>query len=158
MKSFLFFVAAVVAIGLLGTLAMNLPIDNWYGDLKKPNWTPPNWMFSVVWTGLYFLIAIAGWIVYEKTKGTSDTFPMKIYWVQLFLNALWPWLFFGLQNTGLAFLDLILLFFAVLINISAFWRISPLAAMLLMPYLIWAAFALSLNFVIYLYNELNIMI
>ena len=146
------FLAIVFVIGYLGSIATNISVDNWYVQLKKPEWGPSDWVFGPVWTTLYILIAISGWMVWLKVRGRADNFPMAIYAAQLFFNALWPWLFFGMQNTVYGFITIICLFFAILANMAAFWKYSPWAAILLLPYLIWVSFAMSINFVVTLYD------
>ncbi len=148
----LIFLALVFAIGFQGSIATNISVDNWYAQLKKPEWGPPNWVFGPVWTVLYIMIAISGWMVWLKVRGSEDTFPLVIYAVQLFFNALWPWLFFAMENTVYGFITIVLLFFAIIANITVFWKYSPWASILLIPYLIWVSFAMSINFVMALYD------
>jgi translocator protein len=146
------FLAIVSVIGYLGSIATGISVDNWYAELKKPEWGPPEWVFGPVWTVLYIMIALSGWMVWLKVRGTEDHLPLIVYGIQLFFNALWPWLFFGMQNTVYGFIVIICLFFAILANMTVFWKYNPWASVLLFPYLIWVSFAMSINFVVTLYD------
>lgn len=154
-KSLLIFILIVLGIQLLGYLATGVSSDNWYASLKKPDWTGSTWTFGWVWTALYILIAFSGWIVYERLEGNLNTTPMKIYGFLLFCSAIWPWLFFTMHNTVFAFVDIVVLLLLILFNIAYFWGVSPLASLLLLPYLIWISYAMSINFVIALYDMIG---
>jgi len=118
----------------------------WYAGLVKPALTPPGWVFGLVWTLLYAMMGTAAWLVW-RTLGVSDAFvPLGLFLGQLALNALWSYLFFGLQRPGLAFLGIVALWLAILATSMAFWRSHPPAGLLLLPYLIWVSFATYLNF------------
>ena len=114
----------------------------WYAALEKPALTPPNWLFPVVWPILYLAMAIAATLAWRKRPQITTVAP---WLVQLVLNALWSWLFFGLQRPALAFLEITLLWIAIVVNIVVFYRIHKGAAGLLMPYLAWVSFASWLN-------------
>jgi tryptophan-rich sensory protein len=136
------FVAA--AIGAVATVSN---LDPWYAGLVKPPWTPPNSVFGPVWTLLYTLMGIAAWLVWRRggSAGANVTVPLGWFVVQLVLNALWSWLFFGWHRAGLAFLEVLLLWVAILATILSFRRVSALAASLLIPYLLWVTYASALN-------------
>jgi benzodiazapine receptor len=134
------FVALVVVVALSGVI---FKPGTWYLGLEKPSWTPPNRAFPVVWSVLYVMIAAAGWRVYE-TAGLV-ALPFAAYGLQLVLNAAWSWLFFGLRRPNLAFADIVLMTLAIVGNIALFAPIDPLAAWLLVPYLVWAVLAACLN-------------
>ena len=146
------FLFIVFVISFLGYIATIVSGDNWYAELKKPDWTPSNWIFAHVWIILYIMIAISGWLVWIKIGYNLDSTPMRVYALQLFCNAIWPWLFFAMNNTVLAFIDVTVLLILIMINMAVFWRYSPFASLLLFPYLIWISFAMSINFVIALYD------
>lgn len=123
----------------------------WYKTLVKPTGTPPNWVFPVVWTVLYTMIAISWWLVWiAPTKNKS--FAYWAFGIQLFLNFLWSWLFFYYQRPSIALADIVVLWLAIATTIYAFWRHSKLAACMLIPYLIWVAYAARLNLLIWLNN------
>jgi tryptophan-rich sensory protein len=117
----------------------------WYRGLAKPSWTPPGWLFGPVWTMLYLSIGIAGYLAWGASDGRPRALPFTVYGLQLLLNALWSWLFFGLHRPGLAFADIVALFLLVVLNVALFLPISRAAGLLLAPYAAWVAFASALN-------------
>lgn len=121
------------------------PPGDWYAQLHKPAWNPPNWVFGPVWTLLYITMAIAAWLVWRRGGFMAQKKPLSLFLLQLFLNGLWTPLFFGLHWPGLALLDLLLLWLALLATVIAFWKVRPLAGALLVPYLVWVSFAGALN-------------
>jgi len=151
------FVSLIVFLGVcLGIAAVagfvtvaNIP--TWYADLAKPSFTPPNAIFGPVWTLLYILIAVSGWMVWRKI-GFSPDRPLVIYGLQLALNFAWSFIFFGSHLIGLAAFDILLLWLAILWNIVMFWRVDRVAAALLVPYLAWVSFASALNIAVWQLN------
>ncbi|HKJ10532.1 MAG TPA: TspO/MBR family protein [Gammaproteobacteria bacterium] len=123
-----------------------------YGQLVKPAWTPPPWLFAPVWTVLYLMMALAAWLVWLPAGLAGAPRALGLFLVQLALNGLWSWLFFGLQRRGIAFVDVVLLWFAILATAAAFWSRRPLAGVLLVPYLAWVGFAGALNLAIWRLN------
>jgi tryptophan-rich sensory protein len=121
----------------------------WYADLTKPSFSPPNSLFAPVWTVLYVLIAVAGWRTFERN---GAGFPMRLWWAQLALNFLWSPVFFSAHRIGLALLIVVLLLTAILAFIAASWRQDRLAAWLFVPYAVWVAFASVLNGAIWQLN------
>ena len=136
----------------LGGVAATPKIDNWYVTLAKPSWTPPNWIFGPVWSALYLGMAVAAWLVWRQGGWAGAVVPMILFSVQLVLNLSWSWLFFGLQNPGAAFAEVVLLWASIAATTVAFWFRSPVAGMLLVPYLAWVSFASVLNFAIWRLN------
>ena len=136
----------------LGAAATNLSVGTWFAALEKPSWNPPNWVFGPVWTTLYVGMAVAAWLVWRR-KGLVDvSLPLILFGVQLFLNAAWSALFFGMRNPGIAFADILLLWLAIAATVVTFGRVSSLAATLLVPYLAWVSFATVLNWSIWRLN------
>lgn len=120
----------------------------WYLHLLKPGWTPPNWIFPIVWSILYLMIAVAGWLIFS-----GPGVILKMLWtLQMLLNGLWSWLFFGMHLIGFAFLDILLLFACIFLLCLLAYRTSRGAFWLMTPYLIWVAYAAALNGAIYLLN------
>ncbi len=117
---------------------------HWYRGLKKPPWTPPMWAFPLVWTLLYVAIAITGWLVW-RAAGAAAAPALTLYALNLVLNASWSPLFFGLKRIDLALVEACALWASTLALIFAFAPISPLAAWLLAPYLLWVTVAVALN-------------
>ena len=125
--------------------------DDWYETLRKPFWTPPPWVFPVVWTPLYLMIAISGWLAWQA--GGLTTLPFAFYAAQLVFNAAWSGLFFGLRRADLAFVDLILMWFAIVATLIGFAQVSEVAAWLLAPYLLWVTIAGALNLSVWRLNH-----
>ena len=124
--------------------------DDWYLTLRKPGWTPPPWVFPVVWTPLYLMIAVAGWLAWRQSGLFS--LPFAFYAVQMILNAAWSAVFFGLRRPDLAFAELVLLWLSILGCILLFAPVSATAAWLMVPYLAWVTFAGALNYAIWQRN------
>ncbi len=121
----------------------------WYESIQKPAWTPPNAVFPPVWTVLYILMGVAGWLIWREDRWGL---PVALWCVQLGLNALWSYLFFGLHRPGLAFIEIVLLWLAIGATILAARRIDGLAALLLAPYWVWVSVAAALNLSIWQMN------
>ncbi len=144
------FLLAVVAAALSGTV---FKPDEWYAHLRKPSWNPPNWVFPIAWSGLYLMIAVAGWIVWEAAPPGDRMVPMTVYGVQLALNATWSAIFFGMKRMDLALAELILLWLSIVATMVVFMPISTLAVWLLVPYLAWVSFAGVLNATVWRLNK-----
>lgn len=129
--------------------------DDWYDALLKPTFNPPSSVFGPVWTTLYVLMAVALWLVRRHRDPQDRALRLRatqLFVVQFVLNLVWTPLFFGLHSAGLAFLDICLLWLALLSTTLAFGRVRPLAGYLLLPYMLWVSFALVLNGTIWLMN------
>ena len=146
------FVLICFAAAGLGSLVTASQIPNWYADLAKPSWTPPDWIFGPVWTLLYLTMAFSAWLVWRQAGFAGAKLPLALFAIQLALNSLWSVLFFGLQNPGAAAVEIVLLWAAILATLLAFWKRSNLAGALLVPYLAWVGFAGALNVAIWLMN------
>lgn len=118
---------------------------NWYGDLVKPLFSPPAWVFSPVWIILYITIAISFLIILFKRSELSKSDSIMWFIVQIILNIVWTPVFFGMKNITLALAILILLDFSVFMTIKSFYNLSKIAGMLLIPYFVWILFATYLN-------------
>ncbi len=141
--------------GILGSAATMPSIPTWYATLEKPALNPPSWVFGPVWTTLYALMGIAAFLVWKHYSGrrkSQVTTALKIFGVQLLLNVSWSVIFFGLQNPGLAMVNIIALWLAIAWTMVVFYSISRLAAYLLVPYLLWVSFAFYLNCAIWALN------
>jgi tryptophan-rich sensory protein len=124
----------------------------WYEQLSKPSWTPPNWLFAPVWTFLYFAMAVAAWLVWRRVGWREARLAFSFFVLQLMLNAIWSWVFFALHRPGLAFGEITVLWAAVLTTLVMFWRRCPLSGALFLPYLVWVSFAAVLNFSLWRLN------
>ena len=146
--SFLVFLAAVALIALVSSLFVP---GEWYAGLKKPPWNPPSWVFAPVWAVLYFWMALAASLVWSSGHRLSRR-ALAWWLLQLLLNGAWSLLFFGLHRTGWALAEMAVLLLAIKITSGMFRRIKPLAAGLMMPYMVWVSFAWCLNLAIWLMN------
>lgn len=152
--SLLVFVAIVGLIEFAGNLATVQSLVDWYPDLVKPSFNPPNWVFAPVWTILYLSIAVSGWLVWSKRGGREKAVDgaLTVFAVQLFLNAAWSFLFFGMRSLSAGLAGIAFLLAAIAFNIFSFSRISKPAAYLLLPYIFWVSFAALLNFAVWRLN------
>jgi len=125
----------------------------WYARLNKPAWNPPGWVFGPVWTLLYAMMAAAAWLVWKQGGFAAQRRPLVLFLGQLSLNAAWSPLFFGLQEPGIAFAEIVILWLAIVGTIIAFYRVNRTAAGLLLPYLAWVTFAAVLNFTLWRLNS-----
>lgn len=125
----------------------------WYAQLQKPSWNPPSWLFGPVWTALYIMMAIAAWLVWQRGGFATQRLALSLFLLQLMFNVAWSSLFFGLRNPALAFVDIVLLWVALLATLLSFWQRSRVAGALLIPYLAWVSFASALNFALWRLNS-----
>jgi len=121
----------------------------WYEGLRKPAWTPPGWVFPLVWTILYVLIATAGWLVWEANSHGIALYFWAAQWV---FNTAWSWLFFGLKRMDWGFADICFLWLSACGFILAAWNLVPLASWLFLPYLVWISIAGVLNLTVWRLN------
>lgn len=141
--------------GAVGSYFTISEIPTWYASLVKPSFNPPNYIFGPVWTVLYFFMGIAFYDVWVKHQEKSPNWlgGMTFFLLQLFANALWSIVFFGFHEIGIALLVIHILWFLLLLTMIAFWRISKVAGILLLPYLAWVSFAAFLNGAILFLNH-----
>jgi len=142
------FLVLVVLAALFG--AQFEPGD-WYEGLRKPPLNPPNWIFGPVWSVLYLAIAVAAWLVWRARPGSFT--PLALWGTQLVFNAVWSFLFFGLQRPGLALFEIALLLALVVATATAFFAVRRPAGILLLPYVAWVGFAAYLNAGLWLLNR-----
>jgi len=126
---------------------------SWYLEIVKPEWTPPSWIFGPVWFFLYFCMGVAAFLIWESKKNKKIKLPMTIFVLQLILNALWSWIFFGMNNLLYSIIEIIILLSMIVLTIILFYRINKKAGMILIPYLLWVGFATILNYNIWLLNH-----
>jgi benzodiazapine receptor len=136
----------------VATIASQFMPGAWYQALSKPSWTPPGWVFGPVWTFLYASMAVAAWLVWKKKGWHGARAPLVAYFIQLLLNGLWSWFFFGQYWIGVALIDILALLAAIGVTLILFWRVKRVAGILFIPYLLWVAFASVLNFQIWRMN------
>ena len=139
--------------GVIGSIFTTPAIPRWYATLIKPPFTLPNWVFAPVWTSLYLLMGISAYLIWRKgLHNRQVNSGLRIFILQLVLNTLWSFLFFGLKSPFLGFLEIVLLWAAIILAILSFFRVSKLAGILLLPYILWVSFAAILNFSLWRLN------
>ena len=145
---FLFLCAIVAALG--GVTATGP--DSWYASLEKPVFQPPNSIFGPVWTVLYALMALSAWVVWKAAPKGRRAGLIGLFLLQLALNAAWTPLFFGAHMILASLFDIVLLLIVLGATIAAFWRLAPIAGLLLVPYFAWILFATALTVAIWRLN------
>ena len=140
---------AAFAAGAVGAIA-SVDAASFYAQLSKPSWAPPAWVFGPVWSALYGLMGVAAWLVWRSpgSKGPA----LGLFGAQLAANALWSWLFFAWHRGALAAVEVLVLLAFIATMVVAFWRTSRLAALLLVPYLLWVSFASVLTWAVWRSN------
>lgn len=147
------FIAICLLTGALGGWATSQSVAEWYPTLNKPAWNPPAWVFAPVWTTLYVMMATAAWLVWKKTpRASGPRLALGLFFVQLAMNCLWSFLFFGARNPAWALVDIFALLAALAATTWVFFHHSRLAGALMLPYLAWVSFAAFLNFTIWQLN------
>lgn len=136
-------------IGFIGSIFTRTSVSDWYLTLNKPSFNPPALVFSPVWTALFFLMGISFYLIWKRGIYKK---AFTFFGVQLALNLLWSVLFFGLKNPGLALIEIVFLWIAILATALEFKKISRNAFYLMLPYLAWVTFAAVLNYFILVLN------
>ena len=139
--------------GVIGSIFTASSLENWYLLLEKPAFNPPSWVFFPAWVILYTLMGISLYLVWERgSQGQEIKMGLLIFGIQLGLNVLWSFLFFGLKSPYYAFVEIVLLWLAIFLTILKFRKISKTASYLLFPYILWVSFAMLLNYYIWILN------
>lgn len=147
------------ALALLGIIVLTFlapaagaftPPREWYQMLNKPSWNPPPWIFGPVWMLLYLGMAVAAWLVWKRV---GQGHALRLYIVQLALNAAWTPVFFGAHEMGAAFIVIVSMWIVIFLTLRAFWAVSRPAGLLFVPYLAWVTFASVLNFTLWRLNS-----
>ncbi|CAG0981434.1 MAG: tryptophan-rich sensory protein [Candidatus Methanoperedens sp.] len=140
--------------GALGSFFTTPAISTWYATLIKPSIAPPNWVFFPVWTALFIMMGISLFLVWKK--GFQDhqvKAALSVFAIQLILNILWSAAFFGLRSPLAGLIEIVILWIVILVMILKFMRISKVAGLLLIPYILWVTFAAMINFLIWSLNR-----
>ena len=146
------FVLVVAAVSGAGGWATSSSVGTWYAGLAKPSFNPPNWLFGPVWSALYAMIAVAGWRLWRR-GGSAAKLALTAWGVQLLLNLVWSFVFFGGRMIGAALVEILVLLAAIAATIALAWRVERAAAWLLVPYLAWVSFATLLNAALWRLNS-----
>ena len=132
--------------GILGSVFTTSSVSTWYPTLVKPFFTPPSWVFAPVWTALYLLMGISLYLLWDSAAdGRNRRDALFFFWGQLILNVLWSAAFFGLQSPVIGLVVIIVLWLFIVALIMTSYRVSRLAAYLLIPYILWVTYAGILN-------------
>lgn len=137
------FLTYLAACGAAAATGAMIQPGAWYETLKKPTWTPPRWVFPVVWTSLYFLMALAGMKI---AQGTGNGLATALWSLQIALNTLWTPVYFGLHRIRAAMVVMLCLWLAVAAATVSFFLVDFWAGVLFLPYLLWVTIAGALNF------------
>lgn len=137
----------------IGAVA-SIQARSFYGLLTQPSWSPPAWVFGPVWTTLYTLMAISAWLVWRNGGFRTRKQALSLFLLQLAFNALWSWVFFAWHLGAAALANVLILWALIAATLVSFWRISPLAGSLLIPYFLWVGFAAALNYSLWQLNPL----
>jgi len=135
----------------IGAIA-SIRAASFYAELIQPSWAPPAAVFGPVWTILYASMAVAAWLVWREGGVRANRSALTLFLVQLAVNALWSWLFFAWHLGGLALGNIALLWLLIVVTVVSFWRVRPVAGVILIPYLLWVSFAFALNFSVWQLN------
>lgn len=146
-------VGGVLLIGTISGLANAGSINGWFSTLNKPSFNPPNYLFGPVWTTLYILMGISLYLILQSPRTDSRNTALIIFAFQMVLNFSWSFLFFYFKWPGIAFIEIIVMWIAIIMMILTFYRISNTAAYLQIPYLMWVSFASILNGTIWYLNK-----
>jgi len=142
-----------LGVGALGSIFTAPAISGWYEGLIKPSFNPPNWLFSPVWTTLFILMGVALFLILRRPKNNKyRRQAVSLFVVQLFLNLLWSFFFFFLQNPGAAIVEIAVLWVAILLSLIYGAKVNRAVLWLLLPYLLWVSFASFLNYSIWALN------
>lgn len=149
------YVVSIVIALLVGGLSALLTKDNMNLDgVNQPALSPPSWLFPIVWTILFILMGISSAMVYQSGPNRPQVkSALWVYALQLAVNFFWSIIFFNMRNFIFAFIWLLLLWVLIVVMITKFKKIRPLAAYLQIPYLLWVTFAGYLTFATYLLNR-----
>ena len=149
-----FFVAQLISFlpALIGSPIVALNIHPWYDEIAKPVFNPPAWVFAPAWTILYCLMGISLFLLLRSENSKAKIQALIVFSLQLFLNALWSIVFFGLHSVFGALLVIVILLSVIALSIERFYKVSKIAAYLFIPYFLWVSFATVLNYSIYQLN------
>jgi len=136
----------VIVVASVGGIFTSPAVNSLWYETVKPSITPPNYIFPVAWTIIFFLIALAMYFVWINANKKQKKTIAVVFSINFFFNILWSVLYFGMKNALLAFFDVILLWVSILVMIAALWKIDKKASYLLVPYFLWVTFASVLNF------------
>jgi len=145
-------ISSILILGLFSGFSTISEIQNWYSTIVKPSFNPPNFLFGPVWTLLYILMGVSFSIIILQKHSSNKTKAITIFLIQFILNLCWSFIFFKTHQIGWAFVEILCMWFSILVMIIVFYRLHRIAGLLQIPYLLWVSFASVLNGSIYFLN------
>ncbi|GGB85782.1 sensory protein TspO [Flavobacterium suaedae] len=144
-----------LGVGYISSKVTQESVTTWYTTIQKPFFNPPNWVFAPVWTALYIAMGVAAGLVWNKINAHPKLAKkgLLLFIVQLGLNSLWSYLFFGMQNPLLALIEIVILWISIYLTLTTFIKVNKVAGYLFVPYLLWVSFAMILNISIWWLNR-----
>lgn len=148
-------VVTCIGVGYLSGELTREGVATWYTTIEKPSFNPPNWVFAPVWSTLYVMMGLAAGLVWNRIEMQREDVRKGLifFWIQLALNALWSYLFFGLHNPLLALIEIVILWLMIYETMVQFGKVNKIAGYLLIPYLLWVTFATVLTTSIWWLNR-----
>ena len=148
-------VLVCLGVGYLSSMVTQESVTTWYTTIQKPSFNPPNWLFAPVWTALYIAMGVAAGLVWAKINVHPKLVKkgLLLFIVQLGLNSLWSYLFFGMHNPLLALIEIVILWVSIYLTLTTFIKINKVAGYLFVPYILWVSFAIILNISIWWLNK-----
>jgi translocator protein len=142
-----------LSVGAIAGMFTAQAVPEWYATLNQPSFNPPNWVFGPVWTTLYLIMGISFFLIWKLEAGKQRNQAIGIFLVQLILNFGWSFFFFYFKMIGFALVEIIVLWLTIVLMLTRFYKLRPLAAYLNIPYLLWVTFATALNAAYYFLNR-----
>lgn len=143
---------SIVYVAAFAGAIASATAGDFYATLSRPSWAPPGWIFGPVWSLLYTMMGIATWLVWRRSGISQAIGAHLLNFGQLAVNALWSWLFFKWHLGAFAFVEICVLWILIVLTIRTFWKVQPLAGILLLPYLLWVSFAILLAYTMWRAN------
>jgi len=140
-------------VGAIAGLFTAIAIPGWYATLNQPSFNPPNWIFGPVWTTLYIVMGISLFLIWKLPASKQRNQAILLFMVQLALNFCWSFFFFYFKMIGVALIDILALWIMIVIMLTRFYKLKPLAAYINIPYLLWVTFATVLNVAYFFLNN-----
>ncbi|HOY30578.1 MAG TPA: tryptophan-rich sensory protein [Bacteroidales bacterium] len=144
--------ALPLGLGAIAGLFTAEAVPEWFATLNKPSFSPPNWLFGPVWTGLYLFMGISLFLIWKQNESKKRNTAVFVFLIQQALNFGWSFIFFYFNMIGLALIEIIFLWISIVIMLVLFYKIKPLAAYINITYIIWVTFASVLNGAYYMLN------
>jgi len=146
-------IAITLSVGAIAGYCTATEIGEWYAGLSKPFFNPPNYVFGPVWTVLYILMGISLYKIWQTSSHKRKKISLILFFVQLFFNMMWSFIFFKGHFIGWALIDICIMWTLINVCIGFFYQVNKTAAWLMIPYMVWVSFAGVLNYAIWILNK-----